>query len=260
VIDESEVVRYRVFFADAECERLGEVLAEADMVNEEYRCCKDDVYMLPISAPLVSGATRLVIVAMTSQGEAPDAGLLELEDILGMLQDRIQFRFTVRGVDYGALQSTPAVRSRLEMAIKQAVADEAGLGISPAHVETSLAPGSILVEVTIKPPIGVDVADVQYRLGQNPSALSSSLRDSVQDVTGIDQISIGPIAITSLSAPVIVRANPAPAVGAASRSAQPIGLWRSWMRIDSRLMVAVVAFLSCLPVTMSLPTLVELPS
>mmetsp|Transcript_56583 Transcript_56583/g.143179 ORF Transcript_56583/g.143179 Transcript_56583/m.143179 type:complete len:1480 (+) Transcript_56583:21-4460(+) len=240
-IDESEVMSYRVFFANVECERLGESIAEVDTAVEEYTCCKDNVYMLPISAPLASGATRLVIVAVTAKGEAPDAGIIELEDILGMLQDRVQFRFTVLGLDFVASQGLPATRHNLEVAVKQAVADEAGTGVDPAHVETSLAPGSIMVDVIITPPFGIDAADVQYKLGQNVMALSTALRDALQDVVGIDQVATGPITIRSLTSPTVLRAGPAPAVGQAPHSAQPIHWWSSWVRCDMGLTLALLA-------------------
>lgn len=207
-IVEDEVLSYEVYFADLSCNRLGGPIASVRKSDKRLSCCKTDTYSASINSGVVFGAVRLTIVAVTSRGQAPDGGIVEMEAIFGAFQDKVQFQFTIVGIDYPTLNANKEVEFALGMNIKQAIASEAGDdGITGQDVELALSAGSIVVKVTIKPPYPILANDVQYALTQNPSALSVALRNSVLSTTALFDKGIADprlISIASMGRPVVV--------------------------------------------------------
>uniref|UniRef100_A0A7S2KZ02 C-type lectin domain-containing protein n=1 Tax=Zooxanthella nutricula TaxID=1333877 RepID=A0A7S2KZ02_9DINO len=206
-ITEGEVLAYKVFFADAECQTLGEELATVPKVNVNSGCCQDDTYSVELNSDVPEGAFRLVVVAETALGLAPDAGIIQLAAILGQFQDRIEFGFALEGLSFADLEARPALQHRVEVAIKMAIASEAsrsGDHIRPAHIELNLTAGSVKVDVTINPPYGVDANQVSRRLSANPSALGVAIRKGVRAVDGLDSLATGLIVVGRLESPRVV--------------------------------------------------------
>jgi len=72
-IDEEQIRYYEVFWAD-DCEdRIGEVLAEIDVLPEEARetCCRDDVYSVDVVGTPPQGAIGFTVIAVVPSGRAP---------------------------------------------------------------------------------------------------------------------------------------------------------------------------------------------
>lgn len=228
-IVEDEVLSYEVYFADLSCNRLGGPIASVRKSDKRLSCCKTDTYSVSINSGVVFGAVRLTIVAVTSRGQAPDGGIVEMEAIFGAFQDKVQFQFTIVGIDYPTLNANKEVEFTLGMNIKQAVAKEAGDdGITGQAVELALSAGSIVVKVTIKPPYPILANDVQYALTQSPSALSVALRNSVLSTTALFDKGIADpklITIASMGRPVVITDYVRAVTGAAQHGARrPPGL------------------------------------
>jgi len=207
VITEEEVISYKVFFTDTDCERLGQPIAEVQKKGVTLGCCVADVYTVRINAHVELGTTRLCIVAVTAQGIAPDGGIVDMEDIFGAFQDKVEFSFTIVGLDYATLKEAPMAMFELEMALKEAIAAEASNNVKPSHVTLEFSAGSVVVDVVIKPPYPIAAGDVQFKLASNPSMLSVGLRHAVsmvESLTLLGLIQNGLTSITNLGRPVLV--------------------------------------------------------
>jgi len=89
LVSEIDVARYKVFFADACGEKMGEVLGSVQSVTTRrgesffpQECCRENAYRARISTVWVpEGAAGLFIVAETTSGDSPVGFVAKLTDI-----------------------------------------------------------------------------------------------------------------------------------------------------------------------------------
>lgn len=115
-------------------------------------------------------------------------------DVPSVSNDQVVFfALQMDGLDYDKLQTSPAMESAIRTNIAQAIATEVGKGVAANDVVTELSKGassdgsgvgSVLAEIWVTPPDGVDPAAIRDALLE-----SSKLGDSV--ASGIDSVYTG---------------------------------------------------------------------
>lgn len=217
-ITEEQVFAYRVYFASLECERFGDFIAEIPKADATPGCCRDDHYSVRIEGPIARGSAKLVIVAVGPDGESPDGGVVNMEDIFGQFQEKVLFSFRIVGLNYTKLVADGHVQHVFETALKESIVYELIVNpsfkkLSPQHVTTILSDSQdagVVVNVVVTPPYPVEADDVAFQLSSNPAALIKALLQGVLSVDELGRDGIkkfAPIRINDLDRPRAVQAN-----------------------------------------------------
>jgi len=220
-INESEVRSYEIYFGN-NCSTMS-LITEVRKSGRIHRCCKDSTYKVDIDVEPEIGASQLHIVATTSRGASPDAGIIELESVLGAFTITISFTFIVLGIAYEDLLNDASMREAFEAAMQRAIAEEGAHGLQPRHVALQLTPDqeiatSIHVSVRISPPFGTISADVQEHLADNLRSVKAGLERHLQASAEVQQAAPeGGLRVNSLSEPRVSPTRTKPVAAAAFR-------------------------------------------
>jgi len=100
----------------------------------------------------------------------------------------------VENVDYDSLTANETLMDSFKLACAEAVATQAGEGISASDVEVTVIDGSVIVVALIKVPDSIDVSSVTDNLGSF-DALAAAVVQSVKAVPGIANVQTGDIGV-----------------------------------------------------------------
>eukprot|EP00929_Paragymnodinium_shiwhaense_P101684 TRINITY_DN6483_c0_g1_i1.p1 TRINITY_DN6483_c0_g1~~TRINITY_DN6483_c0_g1_i1.p1 ORF type:complete len:2326 (-),score=505.13 TRINITY_DN6483_c0_g1_i1:121-7098(-) len=116
--------------------------------------------------------------------------------------EQVSFTMTVEHVDYDEVMNDESLRDSFTLNVKEAVALEAGPGITAEHVHVILSAGSVIIDSTIIPPAGVQIASVHEKLSTSTS-MTETVVSSVKEVPGIAKAARGEIGVKSFSLPEV---------------------------------------------------------
>lgn len=108
---------------------------------------------------------------------------------------RVKSTIWLKNLDHAELHKHPELLETFTTTIKEAIAKEAGHGLSSAHVEVHLTAGSVIVDSTITPPTHVCHHSVHSVLEKSPTLVETIL-DHVQNVPDIKKVSQGTVHVS----------------------------------------------------------------
>merc|ERR1712151_1034166 len=102
----------------------------------------------------------------------------------------------VSGLDYSQLMANSDLLGLFNTSVKEAVTSAAGLGVTHGHVQLVLSQVSdvVAVNATVVTPDGVALADLEGTLWHARFVLSEDVAGRVNNLSGIELVSSGPIA------------------------------------------------------------------
>lgn len=120
----------------------------------------------------------------------------------------LAFSMTVLNVDYNELIADAAMAAAFINVVRQVVASELEDDIAPKDVAVSLSPGSVVVQLTISPPVGVSAQDLKVQLDSASAAtsLARAVASRLEALQGIQASCSGLITISDISVPVVIAA------------------------------------------------------
>jgi len=104
----------------------------------------------------------------------------------------------VENVDYDSLTANETLMDSFKLACAEAVATQAGEGISASDVEVTVIDGSVIVVALIRVPNSIDVSSVTSNLSSF-DALADAVVQSVKSVPGIATVQTGKIGVVQLT-------------------------------------------------------------
>jgi len=138
---------------------------------------------------------------------------LQLADVTQPLGPRENLTAVVKvqGLDFNSLISNSTLLGSFKTAVKEAIASDAGQGIRPEHIDIALSAGSVIVQATITPPVGIAVAAIQSQLKVSTHALRNTVVAKVACLAGISDVARGTITVTevNISQSITPSVNPA---------------------------------------------------
>jgi len=133
----------------------------------------------------------------------------------------VDFSFRLSNINYATLMArqNAHVLGKLLIVMKTLVANEAGDKVLAEHVDMSLSAGSLIVEVSIRPPASIAASSVQSNLGKSPQMLSQMM-EGIRSVEGISGVSTGVISASFIATPTLHQAvaHPGPTPSESSGS------------------------------------------
>jgi len=110
----------------------------------------------------------------------------------------------VNNVDYSALRSKPAVFEAFAARVKKAVAASSGNPeVTADDVRLEISAGSVIVKADVRPPQGVDAAEISTALGSQQQ-VAAEVTTAVAQVPGISDIASGTPAAVVISPPTVI--------------------------------------------------------
>eukprot|EP00929_Paragymnodinium_shiwhaense_P086045 TRINITY_DN46521_c0_g1_i1.p1 TRINITY_DN46521_c0_g1~~TRINITY_DN46521_c0_g1_i1.p1 ORF type:complete len:1325 (-),score=185.27 TRINITY_DN46521_c0_g1_i1:608-4582(-) len=124
---------------------------------------------------------------------------LNLNDAGG---SEISFTMTLRNVEYSRIVDNPLLEVELKTELRRSVADYAGRSVDPErHVQVELAPGSVLVHVTILPEVDISADKVLADLAASLEPLARTIVERSAYLDGMQEATTGPIVVTDFRIP-----------------------------------------------------------
>lgn len=135
----------------------------------------------------------------------------------------VEFTVRISHLDFASVSARENAQVRLELTtvLKGLISSEAGDVVTPEHVDLSLSAGSVIAEVSIRPPASISASSVQSNLRNNQLQMLSGIADGIKEVNGITAVSTGPIMASIIRKPAVRQAlttTAAPATEPASAS------------------------------------------
>jgi len=142
---------------------------------------------------------------------------------------------TAANVNYNDLIANVEVKNEFISKAKWEISEKAGAAILADHVDVELRAGSVVVEATIKPPVGTAVNSVQTALSNDANAMAQNFAAEVASIPNIAGVSSGPITVTVTSSPsgTVVTPAPTPATGSGTQSDDALTLTPSLLLVAS---------------------------
>jgi len=129
----------------------------------------------------------------------------QAENVMPPSVATVEFTLRIGHLDFASITSSQnaLVRFELTNALKWSISSEAGDVVTAEHVDLSLSAGSVIAEVSIKPPASTSASVVQSNLNKNQSHMLSAIVDSIRKVGGIRAVSTGPIGASIIRKPTV---------------------------------------------------------
>jgi len=139
-------------------------------------------------------AAETTMVTKTTPAETPMAAAPGHDPTLTC----VTLSMTVHNLNYFRLSANHALLHSFRVAVRAAIASEAGHGIAPEHVGLVLSPGSVLVDAMVTPPRAALVGPVHARL-QSAALLAEHVAAKVASLYGVETVATGRISVGHVS-------------------------------------------------------------
>lgn len=142
------------------------------------------------------------------------------------LDSTVEFTLRISHLDYASLSAKQNGQTLIVFTnvLKASISTQAGSRIAPEHVDLILAAGSVVVEVSIKPPTGILASSLQSSILENHQHMSTDIAARLEKVAGIAavRVSAGSIGVSMIREPAVRLGGPV-ATGSPAVNAEPSG-------------------------------------
>lgn len=146
-----------------------------------------------------AGMPQLSLVASTVDSK-------QLPDIRqGTPHDVVVVGLLISGIDFNTLMAADGMREVITRELKEMISRKAlHHGVTTAHIDVELSPGSVVVRAYIHPPEGVTAQEIQATLETVDDNMRADIANRAQAIHGLDILkSDGPISISQVSVTVV---------------------------------------------------------
>jgi hypothetical protein len=118
----------------------------------------------------------------------------------------VGFVVRVNNLDYASLRAkqNEKLLGEIAGAVKYLISHEADGEVDPEHVDLLFSPGSVIVEVSIKPPFNIAATSVQSKLSKKfHTHMLNRMAESIASIDGISAVRTGSISVSSIQGPTV---------------------------------------------------------